>query len=91
MRTVLSPWSETFEEFVRSIRRRAIIVAPFVTAEPLQQMASLLDSASQPQISLLTNLAVDSLLQGSVDGAAIAEFCREVPTVAVRHLPGVID
>ena len=52
-------------------------------------MASLLDSASQPQISLLTNLAVDSLLQGSVDGAAIAEFCREVPTVAVRHLPGL--
>ena len=89
MLSVLSPWSETFEDFVRSIHSRAIIVAPFVTAQPLQQVASLLDTNRPPQISLLTNLAVDSLLQGSVDSRAIAEFCKEVPTVSVRHLPGL--
>ena len=89
MQTILSPWSGAFETFVRSIHHRAIIVAPFVTAQPLQQLASYLDNNSPPQISLLTNLAVDSLLQGSVDGGAIADFCREITTVSVRHLPGL--
>ncbi|MCY4655008.1 MAG: phospholipase D-like domain-containing protein [Dehalococcoidia bacterium] len=86
---VQSPWSETFERFVRSIDSRATIVAPFITAQPLQSFASMLDSDNEPQINLLTNLSADSLLQGSVDGKAIAEFCRAIPNVSVRHLPGL--
>ncbi len=89
MLPVLSPWSETFERFVRSIDSYALIVAPFVTAQPLQQFASILDTVNEPKISLLTNLSADSLLQGSVDGKAIAEFCRAIPTVTVRHFPGL--
>ena len=89
MQPILAPWSETFETFARSIHSHAMIVTPFITAQPLQHFASLLNSANPPQISLLTNLDVDSLLQGSVDGRAIAEFCREVPTTTVRHLPGL--
>ena len=89
MQSVLSPWAETFEDFARSIRCRAIVVAPFVTEQPLQCLASLLDTDHLPQITLLTNLDVDSLLQGSVDGQAIADFCKEVPTTTVRHLPGL--
>lgn len=55
MQSVLSPWSETFEDFVRSIQNRAIVVAPFVTAQPLQKMAAIFDTGNLPQISLLTN------------------------------------
>ena len=89
MQTILSPWAETFDSFARSIRNRAIIVAPFITGQPLQRLASLLDANSLPQISLLTNLKEESLLQGSVDSQAIAQFCREIPTVTIRHLPGL--
>ena len=89
MKTILSPWSEAFENFVRSVHDCAIIVSPFITAHPLQKFASLLDVGNRPKISLLTNLAVDSLLQGTVDGKAIAEFCREIPTTTVCHLPGL--
>ena len=89
MRPVLSPWVETFERFARSIRYRAIVVAPFITKPPLREFSSLLDTKSPPQISLLTNLTVDSLLQGSIDSRAIAEFCNTVPTTVVRHLPGL--
>lgn len=90
MQTVLSPWNEIFEEFARSIRKEAVIVAPFITEPPLRRLASLLCADScRPQISVLTNLSADSLLQGSVDGGAIADFCRAVPTAAVRHLPGL--
>ena len=85
----MSPWAETFDSFARSIRSQALIVAPFITEQPLQRLASLLTSSSSPQIELLTNLAVNSLLQGSVDSKAIATFCKEIPTTRVRHLPGL--
>ena len=89
MKSILSPWAKTFEDFVRSIRTSAIVVTPFITAHPLHKFVSLLDAGDQPRVSLLTNLAVDSLLQGSVNVKAIAEFCREVPMTSVRHLPGL--
>ena len=89
MQTIASPWSETFDNFARSIRKQAIIVAPYITESPLQRFASLLDANGLPQISLLTNLKAESLLQGSVDSNAIAQFCREIPTTTVRHLPGL--
>ncbi len=89
MRPIPSPWAETFESFARSIRSRAIVVAPFITERPLQIFASLLDANSLPEINLLTNLKEESLLQGSVDSKAIAQFCREIPTTTVRHLPGL--
>jgi hypothetical protein len=89
MQTISSPWAETFESFARSIRRRAIVVAPFITEQPLRRFASLLDVNRLPHINLLTNLREESLLQGSVDSKAIAQFCREIPTATVRHLPGL--
>ena len=89
MQPISSPWAETFESFARSIRNRAIVVAPFITEQPLQWFASLLDANNLPEISLLTNLREESLLQGSVDSKAIAQFCREIPTATVRHLPGL--
>ncbi len=89
MQAILSPWSATFEDFVRSIDRRAIIVAPFITERPLQDFSLLLNTVKAPQIDLLTNLNPDSLLNGSIDSGAIADFCREVPTTVVRHLPGL--
>ena len=89
METIVSPWAETFDSFVRSIRRHAIVVAPFITERPLRHFASLLNTSNSPRISLLTNLNADSLLQGSVDSQEIAKFCREVPATTVRHLPGL--
>ena len=89
MQPILSPWFETFERFAHSIHSRAIVVVPFVTAGPLQQLYTALDADRPPKVSILTNFAVDSLLQGSVDAAAIREFCKAVPTTDVRHLPGL--
>ena len=89
MQPISSPWATTFESFAKSIRSRGIIVAPFITEQPLRRFASLLNANSLPQISLLTNLREESLLQGSLDSKAIAQFCQEIPTTTVRHLPGL--
>jgi hypothetical protein len=89
MQFIVSPWAEVFEHFSRSIQSKALLVAPFIAGEPLEHLASILDSSNPPEIELLTNFAVDSLLQGSTDAKVIASFCRMIPKTTVRHLPGL--
>ena len=89
MQPVLSPWAETFEGFLRSVESRAIIVAPFITAQPMHKIISTFRVSHQPHLNLLTNFSVDSLLQGTVDSEAIAQLSREVRTATIRHLPGL--
>ena len=88
MKSIISPWAETFERFSRSIRSCGLIVTPYITAPALNQLESYLDGDNPPRIELLTNLAVESLFQGSIDSGAIARFSRRILTV-VRHLPGL--
>ena len=86
---IKSPWADAFAEFGRSVRRRAIIAAQFISAGPLQTLSDSFDADNPPQVSLLTNLAADSLLQGAVNVAAIAGFCRALSDVSVSNLPGL--
>lgn len=89
MRLITSPWADAFDHFGRSIQSQALLVAPFIAREPLDRLASILDSRKDPKIDLVTNLAVDSLLYGSVDAKGIASFCRQYADATVRHLPGL--
>ena len=92
MQLIRSPWSETFDEFGRAIRAEAILVAPFIRAEPLEQLKKpLLQLESRPRIDLITNLAAGSLFRGMVDTAALTDFARDLSEerVTVRNLPGL--
>lgn len=89
MNLIKSPWSDVFSEFGRSVQSQAILAAPFIGSGPLADLANSFDSANPPRVELITNLSTDSLLQGTVDSGAIANFCRSLPDVAVRHLPGL--
>ena len=84
-----SPWTEDFELFAHSIRQEALLVAPYIGRRPLEQLSEIFSLKEPARISILTNLAVDSMLQGSVDVKAIAAFCRRNPLANVRHLPGL--
>ena len=89
MRPILSPWADTFDEFARSIRCRAIVVSPYITKQPLTRLAQALSEKSDPKITLLTNLSTDSILHGPLDARSIAEFYKDFPATNVRHLPGL--
>ena len=89
MQPVLSPWAETFDCFIQSIRECAIIAAPFIAEKPLRKLASQFHKENHAQFSLLTNLSADSLLQKTLDTKAIASFCKSFPETTVHHLPGL--
>ena len=87
---VLSPWEDAFGHFADSIRHSALIVAPFITERPLQILTSKLQNRDLPEVVILTNLAADSLLQGSLNPKAIADFYGAFPkSTSVYHLPGL--
>ena len=87
--TVVSPWAAEFDAFGHSIRERALLVTPFIAREPLERMADILGKNPPPQVNILTNLAVDSMLQGTIDLDAIVSFCQRIPLTTVRQLPGL--
>ena len=86
---ITSPWTEYFEQFARSIQQEALLVAPYIARRPLEQLSEILSLKTPPRVNILTNLAVESMLQGSVDAKAIANFCQRNPLASVRHLPGL--
>ena len=89
MRLLTSPWSETFKEFLDQIKQSCLLVSPFISSSPLQRLALLGEREKPPQIHILTNLAVDNMLQGSIDPQAILDLWRQIPGVTLKHLPGL--
>ena len=89
LQLIVSPWRGTFDVFARSITQSALIVTPYVTGEPLQQMSRHLQSRKNPKIEILTDLAVESMLQGSTSPQALVDFCTTIPSTEIRHLPGL--
>lgn len=87
MRLLVSPWIASFDYFARSISRRALLVSPFISGDPLQRITSILGTHTSVTIQMLTSLNVDNLIQGATDVGAIASFCRAIPSTTVYHLP----
>lgn len=86
---IRSPWAEDFADFGRAVRSEAIIAAPFIGAQPLEELTAWLNGDRPPKVELIANLGPDSLMHGTVDVAAIARFGRALPTVTVRNLPSL--
>lgn len=86
MQSIKSPWQDAFDRFVDSIQESAIIVAPFITREPIERLAEGLHARDTIRLDVLTNLSEQSLCDGSVDGAALAWLCDQAPKTAIRHL-----
>ena len=89
MQLITSPWTNVFDEFVRTSNSSLLIASPFITRQPLQRLAESLAQPKAMQVKILTNLAVDSMIQGTTDPAALLDFCSAVPSTEVRHLPGL--
>jgi len=81
-----SPLEGSFQSFIHCIKQHVFLVSPFITKDPLQRLAKRMAAVAQPRIEILTSLAIESLIQGSTDVRAIAEFYRAIPSTSVVHL-----
>lgn len=86
------PWKKEFERWASTVRNTALIASPYITASPIQLMASILQqngAASHVRMRVLTNLSVESMLRGSTDPNGLLTLMDAVPHTQVSHLPGL--
>ncbi len=89
--TTLVParWGETLAGLVKKARRELFVSSPYITVEGAELVARHVTSAFRNQgcLTLLTDLSPLSIVQGSIDPAAIELLAESVSAVSVRHLP----
>ncbi|MCY4275016.1 MAG: phospholipase D family protein [Gammaproteobacteria bacterium] len=89
MELLRSPWRNIFLDFSRSIEENATIVSPYISAQPLEEIAVSVQTPKSVQFNICTKLDSNSILHGSLDLNAIQKFCYKFPITTVKHLPGL--
>jgi len=87
-----SPWEATFIRLLESAHEDLLIASPFLGAMPLRAIAATMMPEKQlghTRMHLITNLAAENLLGGSLDIMALLDLARAVPTMTVTYLPGL--
>lgn len=86
------PWDGHLVDLVRSARHDLCLVSPFLRGEPLELIARTVGEHppnARPGVQVITNLRPGSLLDRSLDVAALAGFVDKVERSDVVHLPSL--
>jgi len=86
-----SPWSAAFFELADSATTHLLIASPFISGTPLNQVIEIAKKKSPAnfRVDLITNLAIDSLLSGSLDIAAVLNLAQSLDNSSVTYLPSL--
>jgi len=89
---VTSPWTDTFCDLVNTAEKDLFIASPFLSNKPLKRVVEIIkskQSLDSIHVNIVTNLAVDSLLSGSLDVAALLHLAQSIPNSLVTYLPSL--
>lgn len=86
-----SPWSATFFDLAKSATSHLLIASPFISSAPLNQVIEIAKKKSPThfRVELITNLAINSLLSGSLDIAAVLNLAQSLTNSSVTYLPSL--
>jgi phosphatidylserine/phosphatidylglycerophosphate/cardiolipin synthase-like enzyme len=86
-----SPWATTFYGLVNMAQEELLIASPYLGNEPLRKVAEIVGrkQSSSVRIDILTNLAVDNLLSGSLDVGALLYLAQSIPNSTITYLPSL--
>lgn len=83
---VRSPWFSEFQRLAASVRRHALLAAPYVTKEGWNAFADALRSPDSIRVDLYSCLRSESAATGSLDLETLATAHRRIPGLVVRHV-----
>jgi phosphatidylserine/phosphatidylglycerophosphate/cardiolipin synthase-like enzyme len=87
---VTSPWEAKFYNLVELAQEELLVASPFLSAKPLERIVEIVSGKQGiVRIDIVTNLAVDSLLSGSLDVAALLNLAQSVPNSTITYLPSL--
>jgi len=85
-----SPWETRFYDLVASAKQDLLMVSPFISKGPLEKVCQLLtakENGPPPKINVVTNLAINSIVSGSLDVMALLNFATAIPEATITYLP----
>ncbi len=89
---VTSPWAVTFYDLVDMAEKELLVASPFLSDRPLRRVIEIIEgktSLNSVHVNIVTNLAVDSLLSGALDVAALLHLAQSIPNSTVTYLPSL--
>jgi phosphatidylserine/phosphatidylglycerophosphate/cardiolipin synthase-like enzyme len=89
---VTSPWADTFYALVDTVEKDLLVASPFISDKPLKKTVEIIQnkrSLGNLHVSVVTNLAIDSLLNGSLDAAALLYLAQSIPNSTITYLPSL--
>ena len=84
-----SPWASTFYDFVMTAEQDLLITSPFLGKGPLTRLCKMFLGKPNLRLHIMTNLAVDSLLTGSLDIDGLISLMHSAPNSKVTYLPSL--
>jgi hypothetical protein len=87
---LLSPWDKSFLQLLDKTQQELLIASPFISRKPLEQIVEAAQRQQQPfRVNLITNLAVDSLMNGFLDLEAVRFLAGSIPDTSITYLPSL--
>jgi hypothetical protein len=86
---VSSPWAAKFYGLVNLAQHNLLIAAPYISNAPIRRVVEIVKETKPASVNIVTNLAVDSLLSGSLDVASLLYLLQSIPTSNITYLPGL--
>jgi hypothetical protein len=86
---LVSPWASTFYDLVGLAQEDLLITSPFISSEPLKKLAEIISKKPFLRLHIVTNLAIDSLLTGSLDISCLTNLVQLMPSSKVTYLPSL--
>ena len=87
-----SPWAAMFYNLVGTTEEELLLASPFISDRPLKKIIEIIEdkqSLHSVKVGIVTNLAVDSLLLGSIDVAALLHLAQSIPHSTITYLPSL--
>lgn len=86
---LVSPWATTFYDLIEIAQNDLFITSPFISSEPLKKLAGIISSKPSLQLHIITNLAINSLLAGTLDIDGLKTLVETIPNSKVTYLPSL--
>lgn len=89
---ITSPWVTTYYDLVRLVQDELLVASPFISSGPLKSITKILEERQlleRVHVDVVTNLAVENLLSGSLDVTALLLLAQSIPNSTVTYLPGL--
>ena len=92
MELLSSPFLLTFDHFFDRIENHCFIASPYITLEPARRLVQALEKKQNFHnitVTVLTDLSVSNLAQGSTDINALLFLCANLSALRLYYLPAL--